>query len=147
MPRLPWLDDERIVQDMLLEDAENHVRDLLYALQALKCGFDLLLFLATKANSLMAVEDIAYFIEQPPTTIKNTLETLVDLGLARRADVVGLAFFGLTADSKQQQTIRDLLTWRTKWRTRADRIGSVIDGKGGQLPLPTPDRSPSSLPL
>jgi hypothetical protein len=148
MTQLHWLDDERLVQDMVLEKAEAHVRDLFNRLQALEGGFELLLFLATKVNSLMTVEDIAYFVKQPATSAKSTLEAMVDLGLARRADVVGLAFFGITVDSKQQQSIRDLLAWRSTWRTRADRIESVIDGKGGRgIPMPTPDRSPSSLPL
>lgn len=148
MSQLHWLDDERLVKDMVLEKAESHVRDLFNRLQALEGGFELLLFLATKANSLMTVEDIAYFVKQPPLTAKSTLEAMVDLGLARRADVVGLAFFGITVDSKQQQSIRDLLAWRSTWRTRADRIESVIDGKTGRgIPMPTPDRSPSSLPL
>ncbi len=147
MLHLHWLDDERLTQDVVLEEAENHVRDLFDQLQALEGGLDLLTFLATKANSLMTVEDIAYFVKQPPATVNSTLEAMVELGVARRADVIGLAFFGIAADSQKQQSIRDLFTWRKAWRSRADRIESVLDGKTERrIPLSRPVRSSSALP-
>jgi hypothetical protein len=144
MSPLRWLDDERLVQDIVLAEAENHVRDLYNQLQALDGGFELLLFLATKGNSLMTVEDIAYFVKRPFSEVKSSLEAMVDLGLLRRADVIGLSFFGITADSMRQQSVRDLCAWRTAWRVRMDRIQSVIDGKVGPGSLCQADRSSNS---
>ncbi len=144
MTPLQWLDDERLVQDIVLAEAENHVRDLYNQLQVLDGGFELLFFLATKGNSLMTVEDIAYFVKRPFPEVKSSLEAMVDLGLLRRTDIVGLSFFGITADSEWQQSVRDLCAWRTAWRARMDRIQSVIDGKVGPDSHCQVDRSSNS---
>lgn len=134
MPQLQWLDDEQLIHDRMLEELEKRMQNMLNQLRGIDGGLALLNFLYANANTLMTIEDIAYFLKQPHTVVERNLYTLVDLGLARWTNVVGLTFFGLTADPERRQLVRDLFDWQKRWQARLARIESVIEGKAQPSP-------------
>jgi len=136
MPQFQWLDDEQLVQDLMLRDLGQQVRDLFDQVRALDGGFPLLRFLAANANTLMTIEDIAYFLKKQIAEVEPSLFAMVDIGLARYADVVGLAFFGLTSDPARRQRVRELCDWQDRWNTCLARIGDRFNGKARPLPAP-----------
>lgn len=138
MPKFQWLDDEQSFHDRMLEGMEQQVRDLFDQLYRLDDGLPLLRFLDANANTLMTIEDIAYFLQRPRLALEPCLYTLVDMGLARWVKVAGLTFFGLTSDRERRQLARDLVSWQDHWRAHMVRIG-VFDSK------PQPQVSPPSL--
>ncbi len=58
---------------------------------------------------------------------------MIELGLARRVEVVGLTLFGITEDKEKQQLMRSLCEWQDRWQTRLARIGRVVGGKRNSL--------------
>src|SRR5512136_2525581 len=129
MPLFQWLDDERLMQDQMLDGMEMGVRKLFERLCTVEGGLSLLRFFHTQPDTLMTLEDIAYFVDQPHALLKRNLRALHDLGLARCIDVVGLRFFGLTNKPDQREIVRDLCTWQDAWYARVSRVENVITGK------------------
>lgn len=128
MSKFQWLDDEQLIQNRILEDAEKPVHKLFEQLRAVNGDISLLRFLATHPNTQRTIEDIAYFVKRPVTVVSRNLGILVDLGLARCTPAVGIRFFGLTEDPEQQAAVHDLCTLQDIWSARLTRIEDVING-------------------
>ena len=132
MAQVHWLDDERFVNDGMLEDMEKKVRILFDCLRTIESGLLLLRFLNSNANTMRTIEDIAYWLKRPHLAVERSLYVLADLGLARWSNIVGLTFFGLTADPEKQQLVRDLCDWQDRWYARSALIENVLDGNARQ---------------
>jgi hypothetical protein len=137
MAQTQWLDDEQFIHERMFDSTESHVRDLFDQLRRLEGGLPILRFLKENANTLLTSEDIAYFVKQSQTEVEHSLNVMTHLGLTRCTDVVGLAFFGLTASHVQRQVVHDLFTWQDRWYARLALIGNAIDGRTPQFPPPS----------
>ena len=128
MSTFHWLDDEQLIQNRLLEEADKPVHNLFERLRAVDGDISLLRFLAAHANTQRTIEDIAYIVKRPVRVVRRNLATLVDLGLARCTHAVGLFFFGLTDDPEQQVLVHDLCILQDIWSARLARMQDVIKG-------------------
>ena len=133
VPKFQWLDDEQSIQDRMLEGVEKRLRDLYDQLHTLEDGLPLLRFLHENANTLMTIEDIAYFLKRPYAALEASLYSMVDLGLTRSVDAAGVVFFGLTRDRERLQLVRDLFAWQDHWRARSTLMERVLEGKAHPL--------------
>jgi hypothetical protein len=129
MARLEWLDDESLAQDILLEELERNVKALFAQVCALDCGCALLRFLDANPRTLLALDDIAYHVQASPARVESGLQGMIDLGLARRVDILGFAFWGATTDPGRQALVRELCLWQDRWHARLERLERLVDGK------------------
>jgi hypothetical protein len=137
MAQTQWLDDEQFIHERMFDNTESHVRDLFDQLRRLEGGLPILRFLKENANTMLTSEDIAYFVKRSQIEVEHCLGVMTHLGLTRRTEVVGLAFFGLTASQEQRQIVHDLFTWQDRWYARLAFIGNAIDGRAPQYPPPS----------
>ncbi len=148
MLQFQWLDEERLMQEMILDGAPKQVWDLFDQISALDCGFPLMRFLDANANTLKTMDDIAYFLRQSRALVENTLCAMVDLHLARRVEIAGFTFFGITDDVERQQIVHDLCVFIDRWHKRLERIERVLDGKARRKrvqPIFVPLSKPPSI--
>jgi|SRR5581483_9777685 hypothetical protein len=129
MATLEWLDDESLAQHMLLEEMQRNVKALFAQVCALDCGCALLRFLDANPRTLLALDDIAYHVHASPALVESGLQGMVDLSLARRVDILGVAFFGATTDPGRQALVRELCLWQDRWHSRLERLERLVDGK------------------
>ena len=129
MSKFQWLDDEQLIQERMLEEAEKPVHNLIERLRAVDGDIPLLRFLASHANTQRTIDDIAYFVKRPVSVVRRNLGTLVDLGLARCTHAVGIRFFGLTDDPEQQIVVHDLCVLQDIWSARLTRMEDAIKGQ------------------
>ena len=129
MSKFQWLDDEQLIQERMLEEAETPVHNLFERLRAVDGDISLLRFLASHANTQRTIDDIAFFVKRPVNVVRRNLGTLVDLGLARCTHAVGIRFFGLTEDPEKQAAVHDLCTLQDIWSARLTRMESAITGR------------------
>jgi hypothetical protein len=132
------LDEEQLIRDWMLGGVERKLQSLFDQVRPLDGGFAIVRFLEGRPDTLSTIEDIAYFLKQPFATVEWGLNALVDLGVARCTRVVGLAFFGLTANPEQRQLVRELCDTLDLWQARLAKAGSVISG-GPRYPFSARD--------
>lgn len=132
MAEYQWLDDESHLQKIVLNELDARARGLFAQVSTLTCGCRLLRFLEANANKLMTVDDIAYHLIEPYTTVARALYALVDLGLAREVEAAGLFLYSVTADPVQRQLVCDLCAWQDRWHARLVGIERVINGMAAQ---------------
>ncbi len=133
MAPLEWLDDESHIQEIVFEELEPQARELFTRISGLDGGCALLRFLDDHLHALMAIDDIAYHVIEPQAVVETSLRVMIELGLARRVEVVGLTLFGITEDKEKQQLMRGLCAWQDRWQVRLARIGRVVGGKRNSL--------------
>ena len=116
------------IEEMMLAELEPKLRELFTQVKGLGCGWSILRLLYQRANALMMVDDIAYHVGESRKAVERDLEALIDLGLARKVELAGAKFFGLTEDPELRQAVHDLCSWQERWRHRLAQIASAVDG-------------------
>jgi len=129
MIALQAIDDETHTREIVLEDLGGDARDLYGKLGALRCGHLIFRLFVARENTFWTVDDIAYYICQSSTGVTRDLESLVELGVARRVDAAGVSLYGVTDDPTLQSAMHDLFNWQVRWQTRLQRINRMILGE------------------
>ncbi len=129
MERIVWDDNVLPSPQTLIAGLDESVQALFRQLCGLDGGSRLLRFLHANSNSVLTVDDIAYHLKQTPSTVECNLHKLVELGWARRLDLPGLTWFGLTADPQKRKIVRELFAWQEHWNARLERIRLAIEGQ------------------
>ena len=128
MGAFEWLDDESLARGFLLSELEEDERTMLTEVWDITGGCKILCFLIANANTLLTTSDIAWLLKEPHADIENAIRGVVELGLAKRLDVGGIALYGFTGDPGRQHLAHHLATWRERWRTRVARIEQLVEG-------------------
>ncbi len=128
MPLFQWLNDEQLIQESIIKEMPERTRELFEQVAELDGGVPLLRLLDSNPNTLKSLDDLAYNLHQPESTVANTLHALVNLGLVRWVNVAGLGFFGLTTDWNGRETVRQICAWQDRWHARLARLGRMVDG-------------------
>ncbi len=121
MPQFQSFDDEMFVV------LPQPLQDLFDRMSALDGSLPILSFLDSNPDTLVTIEDMAYFVSQPIAAIHRVLHALAGLGLARRADVAGLSLFGLTPDCKRQAMVRHLFIWLNRRSAHGRSVQAKMD--------------------
>lgn len=123
-----WLDDEGRMQDMILSELDERTVKMFKTVLSCDDGLRLLRFLAINAHTLLTIEDIAFNMKLSYTAVERCLQTLMDMSLVKRMEVVGVVLYGLTDNLEVRQEIHDLVEWQERWETRLARIAKVVEG-------------------
>ncbi len=123
-----WLDDEKRMQDMVLSELDGRTRRLCEAVLSCDDGLPLLRFLAINAQTFLTEEDIAFNLGFSFSRVETCLRELIEMGLIKRIEVVGVVLFGLTDDAEMREAIDELTEWQNRWQTRLARLEHVIEG-------------------
>ncbi len=110
-----WLDDEGQMQDMILSELDEPTLKLFKKVMLCHYGLLLLRFLTINEHTLLTIEDIAFNMNLPYTTVERCLQSLLEMKLARRMDIVGVVLFGLTEDEETRKDIHNLVDWQVRW--------------------------------
>jgi len=129
MATLEWLDDESLTPEILLAELEQNVRALFNQVCAFDGGGALLRFLDAHANTLMTIDDIAYHLTEANATVESGMRAMAQLGLARKIEVQGFRFYGITTDPAQRQLVRELCAGQDRWHARLERIERSVGEK------------------
>ena len=129
MPKFLWLDDETLTQDRVFEGVTKPMWDLFERVRALDCSFPLLHLLDADDATLRTIDGIAFHLKKVNATVAHDLNALVAIGPARRVELDGVVFFGITANLEQRQLTRDLCDWQDVWNTRLALMARVVNGK------------------
>ncbi len=127
-----WLDDDRRMQDMILSELDERTLDMFKRVLSCDEGLPLLRFLTINEQTLLTVEDIAFNMNLPYTTVERCLHALMGMNLVKRMEVVGVVLFGLTDDVEMRQETHDLVEWQERWQNRIARIAKVVEGTAPQ---------------
>ena len=129
MPKFLWLDDETLTQDRVFEGVTKPMWDLFERVRALDCSFPLLHLLDADDATLRTIDGIAFHLKKVNAVVAHDLNALVAIGPARRVELDGVVFFGITANLAQRQLTRDLCDWQDVWNTRLALMARVVNGK------------------
>ncbi len=117
------------IQAVPFRELDEPKQNLLSRIHALNCGCPLVQFMLERPRELLTADDIAYHLQQSPACIESTLRQLIDLGLARRQDVTGIAFFGLDYESYWRTLAQELCAWKQRWQHRLTRLQNFLTGE------------------
>jgi hypothetical protein len=126
-------DNEQIAQNLILSELDEKSRALFDQICDRQCGLELLRFLSTHANSLHTIEDIAFYVGKTYAEAECGLSALLELGFARRLDVMGLSFFGALSDPVHAKLVSSFFAWQDRWCTfiaKIARVDQLLDVKG-----------------
>ena len=126
MATRPYLfDHEQMAQDLVMSELDEKSKSLLALIYERKCGIELMRFLNARANSLHTIDDIAFYVGKTGTEVEAGLNALVELGFARRLDVMGLVFFGAPSDPAHRRLLSSLCAWQDRWSTFIARLARI----------------------
>ncbi len=128
MNQIRWDGTEPLATTVLVADLEESVQTLFFELRQLDGGYALLRLLNLRRNSVLTADDLAYYLRQPERAVEANLRRLVELGWARRVDVVNWSWFGLTDDPQRREIVQSLIAWEELWQTRLNQFQRLIDG-------------------
>ncbi len=123
-----WLDDDRRLHDVVLSELDVRARQVFD--EALTCpdGLPLLRFISLNSQTLLTIEDIAFNTGLSYERIETCLQKLLDIGLVRQVQVVGIVLFGLTDDPDKRETVNNLVQWQERWQDRLARLEHIVEG-------------------
>lgn len=114
--------------NFVVADLDEEMRALVIELGKLEGGRALLRLLYSRKNSVLTAEDLAYHLAQSQPVVEQNLRKLVELGWARRVEVMDWSWYGLTADPQQREIVQALTAWEELWKKRLDEFQRMIDG-------------------
>ncbi len=120
---------EQEIQALPFQDLDERKRSLLARIHQLDCGCPLVRFMIERPRELLTADDIAFHLQQSPSCIEGTLHRLIELGLARRQEVTGIAFFGLGRESGWSKLAQELCAWQQRWQSRLTRLQKLLTGE------------------
>ncbi|MCL4393872.1 MAG: hypothetical protein M1482_03530 [Chloroflexi bacterium] len=125
---LAKLSHELPLQNLLFVDLDEDGRVLFDRVHRIEAGCKVLHFLYHHANTRMSAEDIAFFAKVSLPVTQRSLQGLIELGMATRARIANMEFFGLTTEPKQRDRVRALFEWQELWHANLTQISQFVDG-------------------
>lgn len=129
MINLDWSSDESLVHDLLFADLDETEQALFERVHAINGGCALLYLLDRSPTQQLTVEDIASQVQAPAPTVERSLQALADLRLLRRAEIEGIAFYGLSDEPARRPLIDALFAWQDRWHARLAHLTDLVDGR------------------
>ncbi len=120
---------EQEIQALPFRELDEPKRNLLARIHQVDCGCPLVQFMLERPRELLTADDIAFHLQQSSSCIEATLRQLIELGLARRQEVTGIAFFGLGHESGWGRLAQELCAWQRRWQSRLTRLQKLLTGE------------------
>ena len=127
MPEMGF-DDEARLRDLILNDLGEAERELFVQVHRLPGGCALLGYLDDHPREMLTVDDLAFHSQEPAARLEGTIRELIALGLLRRMDVSGMAFFGLVDTAAARRQVHELFNWQRGWHGRLARLENIVNG-------------------
>lgn len=118
--------DGRILEDILLQELDGLQRRILARVLQLNCGCTALRFMYERAREWLTVQDIAFHLQATSECVESTLEALVELGMAERREIVGIAFYGLGSRLANRSATDTLCEWQSRWQATLNRLQNLL---------------------